>query len=192
MNNEDMRMQKFAIVVKDLEKYLGSTGISSKGSKGVNTEEDHVLEDINPLEFFIDKSEGNVYKKIVFDNTFKARGVGLLGRSFCFELDDVDKNDIMELVERMRKCNNCSMTAYNKPSRCNVPYHLLFWMIFTLGIDNKTYNNDLNVIADTAYVLQFNEEMLKDWINAVKAVFQGEKLNEIDYKTEQGRKFFIR
>ena len=61
-----------------------------------------------------------------------------------------------------------------------------------MSVDNENYNNNLSVVSDVAYILDFNEEKLSDWITAVKGVLSGKKLWELDYKTEEGKDFFIR
>ena len=41
-------------------------------------------------------------------------------------------------------------------------------------------------------LLNFDEEMVKDWIAAVKGVLEGKKLQQINYKTDAAKKFFVR
>ena len=62
----------------------------------------------------------------------------------------------------------------------------------TMSVDNENYNNNLSVVSDVAFILDFDEDMLKDWITAVKGVLSGKKLPELDYKTKAGKEFFVR
>lgn len=84
------------------------------------------------------------------------------------------------------------MDDYNNCKHCNVPNHLLFWLIFIVSVDNENYNENLSIVSDTAYLLGFDEAKLADWITAVKGVLEGKKLNEMKYQTEEAQSFFVR
>lgn len=197
MKSDEMKMKKFEMLVRDIDEYLGRTGIS--GYKNVSTvsedgEETVYQEPISPLEFIIDNDKKNEYLNIIYRNTFKKRGVGIIGSDKCYELqlDKIEKQNITKLIEGIRKCNECTNTRYNNVKQCNVPNHLLFWLIFIVCVDNDNYNENLNVVSDTAYLLGFDEKKLGDWITAVKGVLSGKKLSEIKYQTEDANAFFIR
>lgn len=192
MKSEEMKRKKFEILVKDIDEYLGRTGVSDSYRVIGDMEENYEL--ISPLEFFIEKNEKNHWLTTIFNNTFIKRGVAFnyVETGTCVELADIEKNNIMELVVRIRKCNECPHTRYNNSAHCNIAYHLLFWLIFAISVDNENYNNNLSVVSDVAYVLNFDEAMLKDWITAVKGVLSGNKLSELEYKTKVGKAFFVR
>ena len=102
------------------------------------------------------------------------------------------KQDVNLFIEEIRKCNKCrSLTGKINP-RCSVPKHLMFWLIFIVSVDNENYNENLSIVSDVAYLLGFDKERLADWVVAVKGVLEGKKLNEIEYKTEAAKEFFIR
>ena len=198
MKSDEMKMKKFEMLVRDIDDYLGRTGIY--GYKCVSTvsedgEETFYEEPISPLEFIIDNDEKNEYLNIIYRNTFKNRGVGKRGSYSCHQLENIEKQNITKFIESIRKCNGCkdtNVTLYYDLKKCNVPNHLLFWLIFIVCVDNDNYNENLNIVSDTAYLLGFDEKKLGDWITAVKGVLSGKKLNEIKYQTEDANAFFIR
>lgn len=197
MKSAEMKMKKFEMLVRDIDDYLGRTGIS--GYRDVTTMiegEEEVIDrvPISPLEFIIDNDKKNEYLSMIYKNTFKKRGVGLVGGDYCYglKLDEIEKQDTIKFIEGIRKCNGCTNTRFNKVEQCNVPNHLLFWLIFIVCVDNDNYNENLNVVSDTAHLLGFDEKKLGDWIIAVKGVLSGKKLNEMKYQTEEANAFFIR
>lgn len=196
MKSDEMKLKKYEILVKDIDTYLGRTGLSGEMRteiiKNVEGEDESITVPISPLEFLLDKPKDNKWLEGIFDNTFLKRGVGMMSIDTCINLIDIEKDDVMKFLERIRKCNSCTNTSFNNPKYCNVPYHLLFWLIFSMSVDNENYNNNLSVVSDVAYILNFDEEMVKDWIAAVKGVLEGKKLQQINYKTDAAKKFFVR
>lgn len=70
---------------------------------------------------------------------------------------------------------------------------LIFWALVLVAIDEEFYKNEVNMIADLAYMLDFNEDMMADWIQAVKYLLDGNMFNEnmnIDFKTAEAKLFF--
>ena len=197
MKSAEMKMKKFEMLVRDIDDYLGRTGIFVYVDREVSTvsedgKETVYKEPISPLEFIIDNDKKNEYLNIIYRNTFKNRGVGIVDLDYCRELGEIEKQNITKFIEEIRKCNECTNTRYNNVKQCNVPNHLLFWLIFIVCVDNDNYNENLNVVSDTAYLLGFDEKKLGDWITAVKGVLSGKKLNEMKYQTEDAKAFFVR
>ncbi len=194
MKSEDMKMKKFEMLVKDIDDYLGSTGIW--GLKEItkideNSEEKTEIVPISPLEYIFDDEEKNEYINIIYKNTFKNR-MDSMWTGFCdhhndLNLNEIDNKDIIKFIEKIRKCNECGGI---KKRRCRASNHLMFWLIFIVCVDNDNYNENLNVVSDMAYLLGFDEKKLSDWITAVKGVLSGKKLNEMRYQTEDAKKFF--
>lgn len=193
MKSEDMKMKKFEMLVKDIDDYLGCTGIRT-GLKEItkideNSEEKTEVVDISPLEYIFDDEEKNEYINIIYRNTFKNKMRSVFcNRYYDLDLHEIDNKDIIEFIEKIRKCNECESS---KIRACRVPNHLMFWLIFIVCVDNDNYNENLNVVSDMAYLLGFDEKKLSDWITAVKGVLSGKKLNEMRYQTEDAKKFFV-
>lgn len=173
MKSEDMKIKKFEILVRDIDKYLGGTCLYRIIE---DEDEEHVFN------FFFDRNKNNPWIEGLFNNTF-TEGRPLL----CDARSRIEKDNIMGLVSRIRNCNSC---RYN--GGCNSSYHLMFWLIFMVSVDNDNFNNNLSLVADMAYLLYFSEDMLEDWITAVKGVLSGKSLKELSYKTEVGKAFFVR
>ena len=195
MKSDDMKIKKFEMLIRDIDEYLGRTGISGDREVSRMTEEgDEIIEyvPISPLEFLIENDGKSEYLNLIYKNSFRKRGVGILGSDKCIWLDQIEKQDITKFIECIRKCNGCANTYYNKPEQCNVPNHLLFWLIFIVSVDNDNYNENLSIVSDTAYLLGFDEKKSQDWIVAAKGVLEGKKLKELKYQTKEAKTFFIR
>mgnify|MGYP004638636861 CR=1 FL=1 len=187
MKSDDMKMKKFEMLIRDIDEYLGGTGIYGKRKVSRMTEEgDEITEyvPISPLEFLIDNDGKSEYLNLIYKNSFSKR----YGRN-CIDLAEIEKQDITTFIARIRKCNGC---FYDASRRTSVPNHLLFWLIFIVSVDNDNYNENLSIVSDTAYLLGFDEKKLQDWIVAVKGVLEGKKLKELKYQTEEAKTFFIR
>lgn len=192
MKSAEMKLKKFEMLIRDIDEYLGSTGIikdvyieKDENTSGNNSQknEDKIL--FSPIELFIESNTKSEYLNIILKNSF---------RTYCgncpwdFELSNYVKQDVNLFIEQIRKCNKC----YNEWQCCSVPMHLMFWLIFIVSVDNENYNENLSIVSDVAYLLGFDEERLADWVVAVKGVLEGKKLNEMEYKTESAKSFFIR
>ena len=181
MKSEDMKMEKFKILVSDIHNYLVGSRLYSNGSRIVDNIE---YGDGNPLLYLIDEKSKESWLECILKNSFQCE----YSRYSCpgINLCEIEKNNTMEFIRQIRECD-CS-----KATECNPASHLMFWLLFAISVDNENYNNNLNVAADVAFLLDFDEETLNDWITAVKGVLSGKKLYELEYKTEDGNGFFIR
>lgn len=177
MKSEDMKIKKFEMLIRDIDEYLGNNPMNFS----------------KVLELFINRNPQNVWMESVFNN-FGGR-VFFFKSSYCTLRKCVDSinnsintNNIISFMKYMRRCNDACGFGCN----CNQGSYLMFWLIFMISIDSENYNNNLNVVSDTAFMLGFDEEKLSDWITAVKGVLAGKKLSELEYQTKAGKKFFIR
>lgn len=88
------------------------------------------------------------------------------------------------------------MDGYRDPVPCagySIRGGLIFWALVLAAIDEEFYKNEVNMIADLAYMLDFNEDMMADWIKAVKYLLDGNMFSEnmkIDFKTKEANLFF--
>ena len=185
MKSEDMKMEKFKIWVRDIDNYLGASRLCSNASRIVDGVE---YGDGNPLLYLLDEEDKGLWFDSILNNSFCDHGFSwcLKGGSNKIWLEEIEKNNIMEFIRQIRICD-CS-----KGEACNAASNLMFWLLFAISVDNYNYDNNLNVAADVAYLLDFDEETLGDWITAVKGVLSGKKLYELEYKTEEGKEYFIR
>lgn len=184
MKSEEMKRKKFEMLVRDIDEYLGATGVPYWRREGEGAV-------ISPVEFFIERNEENHWLATIFNNTFIKRF--RIKFEDCEILQGINEKNIIQLVACIRKCNECVCDwGGHNHAHCNIAYHLLFWLIFAMSVDDENYNNNLSVVSDVAFVLDFNEDMMKDWITAVKGVLSGKKLSELNYKTEAGKGFFVR
>ena len=194
MKSTEMKLKKFEMLIRDIDEYLGDSGIfkdvyieKDENTSGNNSQKNEDKRKFSPIELFIESNTKSEYLNIILKNSFRTS-------SYCvgFELSNYVKQDVNLFIEEIRKCNKCrSLTGKINP-RCSVPKHLMFWLIFIVSVDNENYNENLSIVSDVAYLLGFDKERLADWVVAVKGVLEGKKLNEIEYKTEAAKEFFIR
>lgn len=199
MKSAEMKLKKFEMLIRDIDVYLGKTGIvkdvyiendeNTSGNNSTKDNEDKIK--FSPIELFIESKMKSEYLNIILKNSF---GDSLA--NYCkeggFYLSNYVEGDVNLFIEKIRKCNKCRNGYMTNVETCSVPRHLMFWLIFIVSVDNKNYNENLSIVSDVAYLLGFDEEKLADWVVAVKGVLEGKKLNEMEYKTEAAKKFFIR
>ena len=74
------------------------------------------------------------------------------------------------------------------------PEYTIFWNLFLTALDEEIYNSQLSNVIDLAYMLNFDENMIRDWCHAVEYVLNGNHLNEncnLHCDTDAGRWFFL-
>lgn len=76
----------------------------------------------------------------------------------------------------------------------NVKGMMMFLVLLLLAIDDDFYKNEINMVADLAEAMDFDEQMMNDWITAVKFWLDGNDLksNDIKFKTSEAMSFFKR
>lgn len=169
VKNYSGKEQRFEKYIRFLDKYLGKNGCTCK-------------EKI--LETFIKRKPGNKLIEAVFDNSFtqnykcKFPRLNRLG---------VDTDNVETVIKSLQECNFCSLGQ-----QCNAKSHLMFWLIFTAGMDDENFNENIRVISDISFLMSFDEAHLKDWIIAAKGALEGKKLKDLSYSTVDGSDFFIR
>lgn len=163
-----VRGQRFEIYVKNLDKYLGGNRCPHKEKA---------------LELFITRKPENKWMEAVFGNAFMQgyKCIKSTGNNLWAYPDVTDS-----VVKSLEKCNSCTLG-----SSCNTKGHLLFWMLFLVGMDDD-YTENLRTISDAAFLFLFDENQLKDWITAAKGALEGKELKSLSYSTIAGRDFFIR
>lgn len=161
-NTGDMKVLKFKTIINDIyEKFGGSTKYI--GESGTH-----------PVKILL-----NVEKENPFINCI----VNLEAHHPCGEHFDSNMEGV---IKTARACSSgCSSIM-----GCSVARQTVFFALMALAIDNDLYNEKIEIVSDAAYLMGFTEEMMEDWINAVKKVLLAERINSKTMKTEQARLFF--
>ena len=74
-------------------------------------------------------------------------------------------------------------------------WYIIFWNLFLTALDDEIYNNQLSSVIDLAYILHFDEHMIRDWCRAVEYVLTGNRLSkgcDLHCDTVEGAGFFLR
>lgn len=81
-----------------------------------------------------------------------------------------------------------------KVETSNVKGMMMFLALLLLTVDDDFYKNEINMVADLAEAMDFDEQMMNDWITAVKFWLDGNDLksNDIKFKTSEAMSFFKR
>ena len=164
MTKEEMKLVKFETMINDLYRVVFDQ------TKGFRDKNDKIIQ---PAIILLGQESDNSFIKIVNKTT------GQCAR--CSSTHDMDVN---WLISEARGCAKCRWTC------CNLAGQLIFVSLLCLAIDNDLYNEKLEIVSDTAYLIGFNEEMIEDWIMAVKKFLLAEKIHYEEMKTEQARRFF--
>lgn len=134
-----------------------------------------------------DKYYKNSFLAVVFDTVFLKPTIG--GKSGPL-IDEWDK--ALKLLEEdsIKLYTSNSMTwiytFYWKSS-------MIFWALVMTAIDDDFYNNEINMISDLAYLLGYTEDMMSDWVEAVKYLLDGNMFSSdmpLEFKTAEANKFF--
>ena len=112
----------------------------------------------------------------------------LLCNFFCENIEDVQAEHCSNVVQMInlfrenRSANNVKQS-----------WRLIFWLLFAAAVDDEIYNEELSKIIEVAYLLDFDEPMIRDWCNAVKYIASGNKFDkdcDLKFETQQGKDFF--
>lgn len=168
-SNEDMKVVKFEIMLKCMQKYL--MGDARKGLLNI------IIINNNEYE--------NIYLSSVCDTlSHKRKDIWRacddgedLGKLKCRVAELTDNPYIPRLYGFIGNCVQI----------CNYQLidNIVFWNLFILSLDEKIYENEIAKVVDLAYCLGFNEAMMRDWCRAVEYVLAGNRLSEdCDLKCE--------
>lgn len=85
-------------------------------------------------------------------------------------------------------------THYHGSHAKTIRNNFIFWNIFLAYMDREVYDNELQLVIDMAYLVGFDEMMIRDWCKAVKHALQGNcfsKDSALDFETREARQFFL-
>lgn len=168
--NNSIKSVKFEIMVDDLAEWLGKW--TRRGIVyGYST-----TEKLNPLQIIFDIDKVNVYAKKLIQNIFKEEDTFCVGNRIE-SIENTGRMGIKELVAEGR-------------GRYNLGFNIIFWSLFIVAVDESAYNEKLSDISDIAYLLGFTEEMMKDWITALRLILEGKDFKNYIYLSKEANKFF--
>ena len=64
-----------------------------------------------------------------------------------------------------------------------IRFSFVLWLLFLCAVEEKFYDNELNVVSDLACIFKFSPDMIADWINFVKYSLTGSK--NFEFKQEE-------
>lgn len=176
VNSNNSKYVKFEIMVDDLAKYLGKYFIH--------------IRILNPLKIIFDGDEVNTYANKLIEDSMIYNGIDDIDDidyiniindiNIIDEIEYIKNTGIMGLKELVKECREKSMLKFS----------IIFWSLFIISVDENLYNKKLSTIADIAYLIGFSEEMLKDWITALKLIFEGKDFKSFSYSTDEAKQFF--
>lgn len=148
---------------------------------------------------FLEKARLNGYLKDPLISTVYDR---LFGKSQVGNIYGVELSELSSEIASLKN-NNFLYCALNDEtlddigtdlvSAEKVRGNLIFWCLVMAAINKEFYKNECNKIADLAYLLGFTEEMISDWLAAVKYWLDGNKfssLMKVNFKTQKANNFF--
>ncbi len=122
---------------------------------------------------------------------------------FSMDLVNAKEMSASELEEEITKLNlDEYYICYTNPwSDCNfsvvesykIKGSLIFWGLVMAAVDERFYENEMNMLSDMAYQLNFTEDMMNDWLKAVKYLLGGNMFSSdmpVEFKTAEANKFF--
>lgn len=178
ITSEDMKLIKFENIITNLWKKF-------KNFRWNSSEDGN-----SPLKFLLGESSNNKYGQIILDKSFNKNIVSSAysfthSRSCTYSIRFYGTNNIDALK---RVCENCRECGVYKP--CNLSGQLIFFALLYIAVDNDNYNEKINIISDMAYLIGFDEKMMKDWIYVVKMVLKAEEVDLENLSTDDAKGFF--
>lgn len=184
----EVKVNKFRMVIEETHRWLFLTSMGR-------------IEGVALLPFYlpiIDKNKleqylKNVYFKSIYDTCFS--------REEYLEKSGPRGVVLKEAIQQLRYSeayDHYAIMTRTIPFYSNFPCNkirggMIFWALVLAAIDEEFYRNEVNMIADLACMLGFNEDMMADWIKAVKYLLDGNMFNknmDIDFKTDEAKLFF--
>ena len=171
----EMKLVKFKYSVKKAAQYFSGGDVY------------HYMPFNLPLENY-DEYHKNLFLSVIFDTIFSCPIKGALSGPSINEWDGA-----LELL----KDENVPLYRSND-FMTMLPLHyckgsIIFWALVMTTINEDFYKNEVNMISDLAVMFDFTEDMLKDWIKAVKYLLDGNMFSEdmpLEFKTAEANKFF--
>ena len=142
----------------------------------------------------MDKYLENAYLEKIYSVCFDKgeRKLGPEVQYLCSTIEDI-KEEYVRCTMNGYKYGDDNIRFCSVYDGYKIRGGLIFWGLVLAAIDEDFYKNELNMITDLAYMLDFNEDMMADWIKAVKYLLDGNMFNEnmnIDFKTDEAKLFF--
>lgn len=127
----------------------------------------------------------------------------------CFspdsEITGPQVSELGQVMSNLKKdefcaCYTLMSSLYSGKSRDKIGYEsykirggMIFWALLLAAIDESFYNNEISMVSDLAYMLDFTEDMMSDWVAAVKYLLDGNRFSEnisLEFKTPEANLFF--
>lgn len=170
VNKDNMKYVKFEILVDDLAEWFGRFYLSI-GDEAT----------LNPLEIIFNINNLNVYAdKLIKNSMIKKKSRFLIGNWESNEIEFIEHTGSMGIKELVKECR----------MKEDLKFNIIFWSLFIVAVDEKAYNEKLSDISDIAYLIGFTEEMLEDWITALKLILEGKDFKNYSYVTAEANLFF--
>lgn len=206
-NLNEVKLMKFEFIVKESMNWL----IMPMGEWKVDLERMGVERYYPNMPFCLpiyDKEKflkylDNQYFRKIYDICFFD-----FSKYTSYGLNSAIKDCILEpgvLAQEIRKLKNMSKCEcpFPDPDWCwcdNVEYEtskirggIIFLGLLLAAVNEDFYNEQISMVSDLACMLEFTEEMMSDWITAVKYLLDGNKFCEnmkLEFKTLEANLFF--
>lgn len=202
-NVSEVKLAKFEIMLKEASKWLyGYRGNYSKDGY-VTMPFYFPLTDKNRLQ----KYRQNVYFTKIYDVCFNKVKYG--------DVFGPNLNEISNIITEIKNSQTLEINViggkvdfdladaltigFGPKSNCTAveTYKLrggiIFLLLLTAAVNDDFYDNEINMISDLAYMLGFTEDMMFDWVAAVKYLLDGNGFSEnmpLEFKTPEANLFF--
>ncbi len=202
-NVSEVKLAKFEIMLKEASKWLyGYRGNYSKDGY-VTMPFYFPLTDKNRLQ----KYRQNVYFTKIYDVCFNKVKYG--------DVFGPNLNEISNIITEIKNSQTLEINViggkvdfdladaltigFGPKSNCTEveTYKLrggiIFLLLLTTAVNDDFYDNEINMISDLAYMLGFTEDMMFDWVAAVKYLLDGNRFSEnmpLEFKTPEANLFF--
>lgn len=167
MTNEEMKAVRFRTVIKDLW--------------GDFKEFKQVALSKNPLAILWGECSDNPFVQVILEETFKG------GKAEPFECEDEVCDSLKDIEDVIKECQACSACSFYN---CSISGQMIFFSLLIAAMDEEMYQERAEIIADFAFLIGFDTDMMRDWVYAVESVLEKKKIELKRMKTENAKNFF--
>lgn len=169
--NENIKLTKFIMKIKDIDEKLNQKTINSDVFLSINT---FMPEKFNLYQLIIDRTKCNKYSMVIIGNaTLNLNDWNQYIRGKEINDTQTKLNAIKELISILRN-------SYNREEAIK----LIYWLLLIVAVDDNQYNERVSMISNLSVMLGIKDNTIRDLVKLVKFTLD-ENIYESMFETQE-------
>lgn len=194
-NVSEVKLAKFEIMLKEASYWFYSYSIPLFGTYYPNMPFCLPLSEKESISKYLE----NPYFKKVYNTCFLEAPIMGIENPNTNNINGPEPNSLVYEIRKLKNTEeyNCylhgSLGNYNNFKAYQIRGGMIFLALLLAAVNDDFYSNEINMVSDLAYMLGFSEDMMSDWIGAVKYLLDGNMFSKdmpIEFKTPEANLFF--